>query len=94
MTPRSSGLAGREQITRIRPDWAAPGRPAHRKSLPLITREALAEPGTPATHDRLVGRGKAKKLALVAAARKLLTWAWAVYRQQQPFDRARFAAPA
>lgn len=33
----------------------------------------------------LVGRGKAKKLALVAAARKLLTWAWAVFRRQQPF---------
>jgi len=42
-------------------------------------------------YDRLVGRGKAKQLALVAAARKLLTWAWAVYRQQQPFDSARFA---
>lgn len=60
MTPRSSGLAGREQITRTRPDWAAPGRPAHRKSLPLITREALAEPGTPATHDRLVGLDRAR----------------------------------
>jgi transposase len=45
-------------------------------------------------YDRLVGRRKAKKLALVAAARKLLVWAWAVYRQQQPFDAARFAAPA
>jgi transposase len=30
-------------------------------------------------YDRLVGRGKAKKLALVAAARKLLTWAWAIF---------------
>lgn len=42
-------------------------------------------------YDRLVGRSKAKKLALLAAARKLLVWAWAVYRQQQPFDPARFA---
>jgi transposase len=36
-------------------------------------------------YRRLVDRGKAKKLALVAAARKLLTWAWAVFRRQQPF---------
>ena len=43
-------------------------------------------------YDRLVGRSKAKKLAIVAAARKLLVWAWAVYRHQQPFDPARFAA--
>jgi transposase len=30
-------------------------------------------------YDRLVGRGKAKKLALVAASRKLLTWTWAIF---------------
>lgn len=30
-------------------------------------------------YQKLVGRGKAKKLALVAASRKLLTWAWAVF---------------
>ena len=35
-------------------------------------------------YRRLVARGKAKKLALVAAARKLLTWAWAVFRRQHP----------
>ena len=35
-------------------------------------------------YRRLVERGKAKKLALVAAARKLLTWAWAVFRRQHP----------
>lgn len=45
-------------------------------------------------YDRLVGRSKAKKLALVAAARKLLVWSWAVYRHQQPFDAARFAPAA
>ena len=45
-------------------------------------------------YDRLVGRHKAKKLALVAAARKLLVWAWAVYYSQQPFDAARVARPA
>lgn len=39
-----------------------------------------------AFYERLVARGKAKKLALVAAARKLLTWAWAVFRTDTPFD--------
>lgn len=39
-----------------------------------------------AFYERLVARGKPKKLALIAAARKLLTWAWAVYRSGQPFD--------
>ncbi len=38
---------------------------------------------------RLVGRGKAKKLALLAAARKILVWAWAVFRQQSNFDPSR-----
>lgn len=37
----------------------------------------------------LVARGKAKKLALVAASRKLLLWAWAVFRTQTPFDPSR-----
>ncbi|HEX2184417.1 MAG TPA: IS110 family transposase [Chloroflexota bacterium] len=45
-----------------------------------------------ACYDRLVGRGKPKKLALVAAARKLLLWAWAVFRHHTTFDAARFAA--
>ena len=44
-------------------------------------------------YRRLVARGKAKKLALVAAARKLLVWAWAVFRRQQPSTTA-CAAPA
>ncbi|HEX9013083.1 MAG TPA: IS110 family transposase [Anaerolineaceae bacterium] len=42
-----------------------------------------------AFYDRLVGRGKAKKLALVAAARKLLVWAWAVFHAGTPFDAAK-----
>jgi hypothetical protein len=33
-------------------------------------------------YDRLVGRGKAKKVALVAAARKILTWAWTIFSRQ------------
>lgn len=40
---------------------------------------------------RMVDRGKAKRLALVAASRKILVWAWAIYRSGQPFDPSRFA---
>jgi transposase len=39
-----------------------------------------------AFYQRLVDRGKPKKLALLAAARKLLAWAWAVFRSGQAFD--------
>jgi transposase len=39
-----------------------------------------------AFYQRVVQRGKPKKLALVAAARKLLVWAWAVFLSGQPFD--------
>ena len=38
---------------------------------------------------RLVGRGKPKMVALIAAARKILVWAWAVFRTRTPFDPAR-----
>jgi transposase len=47
-----------------------------------------------AFYHRLVAHHKAKKLALVAAARKILVWAWAVYRQQSVFDPSRAAAAA
>lgn len=33
-------------------------------------------------YQRLVGRGKAKKVALVAAARKILVWAWTLFSRQ------------
>lgn len=33
-------------------------------------------------YQRLVGRGKAKKLALVAAARKILVWSWTLFSRQ------------
>lgn len=42
-----------------------------------------------AFYQRLVGRGKAKKAALIAAARKILVWAWAVFRDQTTFDPAK-----
>ena len=34
----------------------------------------------------LVGRNKSKKVALVAASRKILTWAFGVFRSGKPFD--------
>lgn len=39
-----------------------------------------------AFYQRLIDRGKPKKLALVAAARKLLVWAWAVFTSGHAFD--------
>lgn len=39
-----------------------------------------------AFYQRLVGRGKPKKAALIAAARKILVWAWAVFRDHTTFD--------
>jgi transposase len=43
-----------------------------------------------AFYDRLVSRGKAKRVALVAAAHKILIWAWAVFSQGTDFDPSRF----
>lgn len=37
-------------------------------------------------YTSLTARGKAKKLALVACARKALVWAWAVFTQDTTFD--------
>lgn len=39
-----------------------------------------------AFYQRLVGRGKAKKLAVVAAARKLLSWAWVLFSRQADWN--------
>lgn len=49
-----------------------------------------------AFYRRLVGRGKPKLVALVAAGRKILDWAWAVFRRQGEFGPTRLthAAPA
>jgi transposase len=40
-------------------------------------------------YERLVARGKRKKVALLAATRKILVWAWAVFRDQVDFDPRR-----
>ena len=44
-------------------------------------------------YQRLVARGKAKRLALVASARKILTWAFAIFSQDVDFDPSRFPVP-
>lgn len=48
-------------------------------------------------YDRLLAAGKPKMVALVAAARKILVWAWSVFRDGAPFDsqlaQARAKAP-
>ena len=47
-----------------------------------------------AFYRRLVERGKPKKVALVAAARKILLWAWAVFHSGVPFDTTKATAHA
>jgi transposase len=37
-------------------------------------------------YERLVARGKPRKVAVVAAARKLLTWAWVLFSRQTTWD--------
>lgn len=37
-------------------------------------------------YQRLVGRGRPKKVAVVAAARKLLTWAWVLFSRQDTWN--------
>jgi transposase len=44
------------------------------------------DPPVRACSQRLVARGTPKQLALAAAARQLVAWAWAVCISGQPFD--------
>lgn len=44
-------------------------------------------------YQRLVGRGKPKRLALVASARKLLVWGWHVFKHETLFDSSRHPIP-
>lgn len=45
-------------------------------------------------HQRLVNAHKPKVVAYVAAARKILCWAWAVFQHQQPFDPRKASSKA
>jgi transposase len=41
-------------------------------------------------YQRLIGRGKKAKVAIVASARKIIIWCWAIFRQGCSFDFSRF----
>jgi hypothetical protein len=43
-----------------------------------------------AFYQRLVGKDKKAKVAIVASARKIIVWCWAVFRQNLSFDSSRF----
>jgi len=43
-----------------------------------------------AFYQRLLGRGKKAKVAIVASARKIIVWCWAIFRQGCSFDFSRF----
>jgi transposase len=45
-------------------------------------------------YHHLLAEGKPKKLALVACARKVLTWIWALFKSNTPFEPTRFVIPA
>ncbi|MGH3342595.1 MAG: LUD domain-containing protein, partial [Carbonactinosporaceae bacterium] len=49
----SDALRGRERLEPTRADWSAPELPAHRRPLPLLTREALTREETGETAERL-----------------------------------------
>lgn len=69
------------------------GDPRLRRSLYMGALGALrGDNPVRAFYQRLVGRGKAKKVALVAAMRKVLVWAWAVFHSGLPFDAAKTVA--
>ncbi len=44
-----------------------------------------------AFYERLVGRGKRKKVAIMAAMRKLVCWAWALFQTQTVFDPSKLS---
>jgi transposase len=45
-------------------------------------------------YERLVGRGKKKKVALVAAERKLVVWSWKVFQSGGVFDASKCSRAA
>ena len=83
-TQRSgTSVRGREGISRI-------GDRAMRARLYMCALGGVkGDNALRAFYQRLVGRGKTKKVALVAAARKVLVWSWAVYRDQLEFQPTR-----
>jgi transposase len=63
------------------------GQARLRRALYMATLSAIQHnPVSKAFYQRLIARGKAKKVAVCAAARKLLRIAWAVATKNQSFD--------
>jgi len=68
------------------------GRAEVRRALYLAALTGIRHNGViKELYARLVSRGKAKKVALVACMRRLLSWLSAIVKTGQPWDEARFA---
>lgn len=81
--------------------WSVRKRPAISKMGDATLRRLLYMGALSAVHGqnplrtfylRLVGRGKAKKLSIIAAARKLLAWAWVIFSRQLAWNSALHSA--
>jgi transposase len=77
-----------------RPRISKMGNSRMRARLYLAALGGIRAKDSPLRHfyQRLVGRGKSKKLALVASSRKIVVWSWAIFQQGVDFDPSRFAA--
>ena len=74
---------------RGRPSIGQSGTARLRRALYMATLSAIQHnPLIKAFYQRLIAKGKPKKVALCAAARKLLRIAWAVATRKQSFDPA------
>jgi len=73
-----------------RPTISKMGDASIRRSLFLCALGGVRAKSTPlvAFYQRLLGRNKPKMVALVAAGRKILGWAFGVFRSGNPFDPA------
>jgi len=76
-----------------RPSISKMGNSVMRSRLYLAALGGVRGKKSPLRHFylRLVERGKSKKLSLVASARKILVWAWAIFKQGIEFDASRLA---
>ncbi|MCA9997883.1 MAG: transposase [Anaerolineales bacterium] len=81
---------------RKRPTISKMGSKTMRAKLYLAALGGTRSKNSPLRHFylRLLGRNKSRKLALVAASRKILVWSWAVFQQGVDFDPSRFPIPA
>jgi transposase len=74
----------------FRPTISKMGCSFTRHKLYMAAMGGVSARSSPLRHfyDRLRGRGKAYDLSLIAAARKILVWAFAVHSHQVPFDKS------